>query len=247
MLRTHHSLYRKKGMSTVLGTLIFIGILFSAVVPMQLVMQQADIIKLQRIEEIKRYDDECQTEEISVSAYPVSPTSDQMNIKVSNKGSILVKIVRVWIQDTNYTVNEYLDIGETKVLGPYTVTLVEDTSYPVTLTTERGRIFAADHISLFYSDGQWYTPSRGINVYIANEKGKYYILVNNDTWSTFYQTQGMDQGDLIKYFEVDSSGGYTVTCRKNNSNGPFLPGTPVNVEILWPSGPPIVFVYTSGK
>jgi archaellum component FlaF (FlaF/FlaG flagellin family) len=234
-------------MSTVLGTLIFIGILFSAVIPMQLVMQQADTIKLQRIEEMKRYDSECQTEEISVSAYPVSLTSDQMNVRVSNKGSILVKIVRVWIQDTYYTVDEFLSLGETKVLGPFTVTLVEDASYPVTVTTERGRIFAADHISLVYSDGQWYTPSLGIQVYISNEKGKYYIKVNNATWSTYYETQGMDQGDLMKYFEVDSPGVYTVTCRKNNSNGPLLPGTPVNVEITWPSGPPIIYVYTSGK
>jgi len=234
-------------MSTILGTLIFIGILFSAVVPMQLVMQQADTIKLQRIEEIKRFDNECQTEGISVVAYPVSLTSNQMNVRISNKGSILVKIVRVWIQDAYYTVDEFLNLGETKVLGPFTVTLVEGASYPVTVTTERGRIFAADMISLIYSNGQWYTPSLGINVYIANEKGKYYIKVNNATWSAIYQTQGMDQGDLMKYFEVDSPGVYTVTCRKNGSTGPLLPGTPVNVEITWPSGPPIIYVYTSGK
>lgn len=234
-------------MSTILGTLIFIGILFSAVVPMQLVMQQADNIKLQKIEEIKRYDNDRQTEEINVVAYPLTLTSNQMNVRVSNKGSILAKIVRVWIQDTYYTVDEYINIGETKVLGPFTVTLVDGASYPVKAVTERGRVFAADMISLLYSNGQWYTPSLGINVYIANEKGKYYIKVNNATWSVVYLTQGMDQGDLLKYFEVDSPGVYTVTCRKNSSNGPLLPGTPVNVEILWPAGPPIIYVYTSGK
>lgn len=234
-------------MSTILGTLIFIGIMFSAVVPMQLVMQQADNMKLKTIEELTRYDTNCQIEKISVTAYPVTLTSNQMNVRASNKGSISVKIVRVWIQDTYYTVNEVLDIGETKVLGPYTVSLVEGASYPVKAVTERGRVFAADMISLVYSDGQWYTPSLGINVYIANEKGKYYIKVNNATWSDFYQTQGMDHGDVMKYFEVDSPGVYTVTCRKNNSNGPLLPGTPVNVELLWPAGPPIIYVYTSGK
>lgn len=234
-------------MSTILGTIIFIGILFSAVVPMQLVMQQADNIKLQRIEEIKRFDNDSQAEKISVMVFPVSLTSNQLNIKLSNKGSIAVKIVRVWIQDTSYTVDQSLNPSEAKTLGPFTVNLVEGASYPVKAVTGRGRVFAADHISLIYSNGQWFTPSLGIQVYIANEKGKYYIKVNNATWSTYYQTQGMDHGDLMKYFEVDSPGVYTVTCRKNNENGPLLPGTPVNVEIAWPSGPPIIYVYTSGK
>ncbi len=40
-----HTMYRKKrGVSTILGTLIFVGIIFSAYVPMTLVMKQVDNI-----------------------------------------------------------------------------------------------------------------------------------------------------------------------------------------------------------
>jgi archaellum component FlaF (FlaF/FlaG flagellin family) len=236
-----------RGMSTILGTLIFVGIMFSAIVPMQVVMQQADNYKLQKINEMEKKDSERYGEDITLTYYPQSQTSDQICVKISNEGVLSTRIVRVWIRDTFYVVDEIVESGESKTFGPYTVTLVEGVTYPVQGVTERGNIFSADMISLVYSDGQWYTPSLGINVYISNEKGKYYILVNNATWSDFYETLGMDHGDLSKYFEVDSSGVYTVTCRKNNENGPLLPGTPVNIEIDWPSGPPILYVYTSGE
>ena len=42
----------RNGVSTILGTIIFIGVLFSAIIPMQLVMKQADNIALQKIHEI---------------------------------------------------------------------------------------------------------------------------------------------------------------------------------------------------
>lgn len=244
-MMAHIKLHR--GMSTILGTLIFIGIMFSAIVPMQVVMQQADHLKLQKINEMEKKDNERYDEDITVIYHPLSQTSDQLSVKLSNEGSYSTRVVRIWIRDTFYVVNENIEPGETKTIGPYTVTLIEDATYPVQAVTERGNLFSADMISLVYTDGQWYTPSLGINVYISNEKGKYYILVNNSTWSDFYETLGMDQGDLSKYFEVDSPGVYTVTCRKNDENGPLLPGTPVNVEIDWPSGPPILYVYTSGE
>jgi archaellum component FlaF (FlaF/FlaG flagellin family) len=234
-------------MSTILGTLIFIGIMFSAIVPMQVVMQQADNLKLQKINEMEKKDNERYGEDITLTYYPQSQTSDQICVKIRNEGSYSTRVVRVWIRDMFSVVDENIESGETKTIGPYTVTLIEDATYPVQAVTDRGNIFSADMISLVYTDGQWYTPSLGINVYISNEKGKYYILVNNATWSDFYETLGMDQGDLSKYFEVDSPGVYTVTCRKNNENGLLLPGTPVNIEIDWPNGPPILYVYTSGE
>ncbi|MBN2335295.1 hypothetical protein JXL21_07010 [Candidatus Bathyarchaeota archaeon] len=226
---------------------MFIGIMFSAVIPMQLVMQQADNFKIQRLKELEKTDNERYNEQLTVTYYPLTQTSDQINVKLSNKGSISTYIKRIWIRDTYYLVDELLEPGQVEILGPYTVTLEEGATYPVKAVTERGSIFSAAMISLIYTDGQWYTPSLGINVYIANDKGKYYIKVNNSTWSSVYQTQGMDHGDLTKYFEIDSPGVYTVTCRKNNENGQNLPGTPVNVDITWPAGPPIIYVYTSGE
>lgn len=48
------------------------------------------------------------------------------------------------------------------------------------------------------------------------------------------------------FFDVRTNGDYYVECKKNSSTGPDLPGTPMVVEILYPAGPPVVFIYTSG-
>jgi hypothetical protein len=140
-----------------------------------------------------------------------------------------------------------LQIGETKTLGPFEVTLVENTSYPVRIVTDRGNVFGSDAGNMIYStSGIWFTPSLGVNVYISNDKGKYYIKVSNSTWSAEYLTEGQDFGDLMVFFDVKTNGYYYVQMRKNSSSGPHLPGSPMMVEIHWPGGTPIVYIYTSG-
>ena len=52
-MHTKNTLYLKKGVSTILGTLIFMGIIFSAYIPMTLVMKQADNIYEQEIHEAR--------------------------------------------------------------------------------------------------------------------------------------------------------------------------------------------------
>ena len=44
---------KRKGVSTILGTLIFIGILFTSVIPMLLVMKQADTIYTKKIHDLE--------------------------------------------------------------------------------------------------------------------------------------------------------------------------------------------------
>jgi hypothetical protein len=77
----------RKGVSTILGTLIFIGILFTSVIPMFLVMKQADIIYTQTDLERKRLDEEREREAIEV--YPIpSLTQPEMNVTLVNTGDV---------------------------------------------------------------------------------------------------------------------------------------------------------------
>lgn len=133
------------------------------------------------------------------------------------------------------------------MIGPYTVDLLANTSYPVKVITERGNLISSNAGNIIYTtQGIWFTPSLGINVYISNDKGKYYIQISNSTWSQEYNTQGQDFGDLVVLFDVETIDTYHVICKKNSDSGPNLPGTPLDVTITWPDGSPIVFVYTSG-
>lgn len=249
-MRTTRIMFRKgrRGVSTVLGTLIFIGILFTSAIPMYLVMKQADTIFTQKIHEMESRDEERAREEVDAYAYPIEETSNQLKVRVENKGGIPVKVVRVWINDAYHAQNDIIPSMEKRFLGPFNVSLQSNSSYAVTITTERGNVFASIAGTLYYADGTWYTPSFGICVNIANIVGKYRIKVANQTWSVWYNSTGNDFGDVIRWFEVDTQKTYTVTIKKHKggSNWVDLPGTPVNVVIQWPDGTPIVYVYASG-
>jgi hypothetical protein len=238
---------KRHGMTTLFATLIFVSMIFTALIPLQMSMLQTDTYESQMIRELETIDNEKAEEELTVVSYPTTSTSSDLKVRVQNTGILDVKIVKVWIKDEPYDVNDSIAFGEAKVLGPFSVDLMANTSYPVKVITERGNLFGSNAGNMIYSSsGIWFTPSLGVNVYIANDKGKYYVEVSNSTWSAEYSTQGQDFGDLVIFFEVDTIDTYHVICKKNSASGKNLVGTPVDVTITWPNGSPIVFVFTSG-
>ncbi|HUS77936.1 MAG TPA: hypothetical protein VM050_04670 [Patescibacteria group bacterium] len=222
--------------------------MFTAIIPMQLVMKQADVLYERGVQEFDRKGDERDLENIYMYAYPPTEESTQLKVVVDNVGSVGARVVRVWVKDTIYPVDSLISTGGSATLGPFNISVQENTSYPVKAVTDRGNIYSSRSGSLFYGDGIWYTASLGISVTVANDKGKFHIKVNNETWSApEYWTTGMDFGDLMKFFEVAKPDTYAVTVQKSTGGGWVdLPGTPVLMEIRWPDGSPIVFVYTSG-
>lgn len=247
---TIHTLHNKKrrGITTILGTLIFISILFTTLLPMQITMLQTDTYESQLIQELDITNSEKKQEKVSLVAYPTSTTGNSLKVRIQNTGTIDIKIVKLWIKNQMFLVDETIDRGQIRIVGSYNVELLPNTFYPVKAVTERGNLFGSNAGNMIYtSNGIWFTPSLGINVYIANDKGKYWVQVSNSTWySDPYITSGQDFGDLVIWFDVDTIDTYHVVCKKNSADGPNLPGTPTDVSIIWPEGPPILFVYTSG-
>jgi len=225
-----------------MGTLIFVGIIFTAFIPMMLVMRQADTLNEMRKHELGIFDQDRVDEEINFYAYPdPAPNHDKLNLRIKNEGSIPIKIVKVWINDVEYPQNVNINSMETKSLDPLTVTLQALTSYTVKVITEKGNIFTSISGTLYYSGGTWHTPSLGICVHIINIKGKYEITVTTETESEpvgYYKSQSTEWGDVIKTFMVDYPDpvSYTVTIKKfNGSNWIELSGSPItNVSIVWP-------------
>lgn len=231
-------LRKGRGVSTVLGTLIFIGILFSAVIPMFLVMKQADTIYTQKVHEMENRDEERASEVVEAYGYPVNETSSELMVRVANNGVVPIKIVRIWVNDVDYSQNTMVASLETEVLGPFPVSLKDGTSYVVKVTTERGNVFASTAGTLYFTDGYWFTPSLGIHVLVLNWVGKYKISIYNITWHPEgYETQGIDFGDIEWSQLVDEPGGYTVSVmKKKGGDWVPLPGTPIGVVITWPGG-----------
>jgi len=162
---------RRRGVSTMIGVLIFIGILFSAVVPMQLVMNQADQIYARKHKETLILDEERSAENVRVVAYPNSSNSSELNLKIENRGNVPVKIVRAWFNDVYQNAATVIQSMDKTNLGPFPVTPQNDTYYKIFVTTERGNIYRSITGSIYYADDTWYTPSLSITVYILNEQG----------------------------------------------------------------------------
>jgi archaellum component FlaF (FlaF/FlaG flagellin family) len=249
---------RRKGISTIMGTLIFVGILFTSVIPMYLVMKQADNIYTQNVHKMEISDQDRSREVIEAIAYPPSQTSPDLYIKVTNTGALPVEIMRVWINDDSYSRYAQVASQNSQVLEKITITPLEGKTYTVTVTTKRGNSFASTSDTLYYHGGEWYTPSLGIHIIVLNTSGKYKIWVYSSTprWNMDAPiqmahdtgTSSLDHGDIECTQLVPTPGEYTVVVQKKvGSSYIDLPGTPVTVEIVWPAGSPVITVVADGR
>jgi hypothetical protein len=89
---------RRRGVSTILGTIIFIGIMFTSIIPMMLVMKQADTIYTQKVHEMEIRDEEGVKEDVNVYVYPYQDGTE-LGVKVENIGNVPITVVRAWLND----------------------------------------------------------------------------------------------------------------------------------------------------
>ena len=241
---------KRTGVSSILGTIIFVGIMFTAVIPMMLVMKRADTVYTQTLHEVETADEERENEIVEIYAYPVEEASDDLKIRVSNNGVVPIRAIRIWINDDNYTQSTLIDSQEYEILGPITVQTQDGESYVIKVTTERGNTYTSVAGTLYFQDGSWFTPSLGIHVIVLNWFGKYQIYAYNTTWSSPnpYETTGMDIGDVTWTEVVNSPGNYNVAVKKKiGGNWQHLPGSPIDVIITWPGGSPVINVIADGR
>lgn len=245
---------KRRGVSTILGTLIFIGILFTSVVPMMLVMKQADTIYTKKIHELETKDDERVREELIV--YTFAGVGTEIMLKIKNRGEVPVKIVRVWTNDEYHNENTTILTNSEKNLGPFEVPdVVINTTVSVKVVTERGNVFHCISGLLFYTGGGWSTTSYGICVIIHNaEGGEYQCWLLNasketPTWDKFYESKAKEWEDVVATTPVPVvSPNYKVDVKeKKGVNWKPLPGSPIDTPIEYPDGPPFIMVWIDAK
>jgi len=243
----------RRGVSTMIGTIIFIGIIFTSIIPMMLVMKQADTIYTKKIHEFEVRDDEREEESVVVSTYP---DGQKVTVRIENDGNVPVKIVRVWINDQCNVTDDLVSSNDKKDLGPFTVSgLQEGTTINVKATTERGNVFYCISGDLHYTAGGWSTTSYGICVIIHNPKGgEYQIKLWNvtrepDQWDIFYESHSKEWEDIVATTPVsEPSPDYQVDVyEKKGSNWKQLPGSPIPTPITYPNGPPFILVWIDAQ
>lgn len=237
----------RKGTSTILGTLIFVGIVFTAFIPMMLVMKQADTLYDMRKYELQILDQEKIDEEVYVYVFPGTETSTTLKLKVQNRGPLLVNVVQVWINDDPHPVEGFVaqPMSWLEMDLDY-FTAVPDTWYFIKIITDRGNVFYSDSGALHYgSESTWSEGMFAINFFISYPAAGWYNVEIRQGGAedplldgTPFQIHKSSSGSVFDFFDVPSEGSYHVKITKNveliYEN---------NVIIDWPSGPPIVWVF----
>ena len=164
-------MYNKRGISSILGTLIFIGVLFSAVAPMFLMMRQADVYYEVRKHDLEVEEVERIQEDVVVYGYSTVGGSDDLTVFVQNRGTSSVSIVRVWTNDEVHEAIASVSPSSTENLGPFTVSDT-DSALRLKVTTDKGNTYPCNLGLLYWNDvNGWYTPSLGVSITILNEWG----------------------------------------------------------------------------
>jgi len=229
----------RKGTSTIMGTLIFVGIIFTAFIPMMLVMRQADTIYEMRKHELEILDQERSSEDIYIYIYPDAILTSSLKVTAQNKGELVTRLVSLWINDEYYPLNVDLQsMDETQGLGIYPLTPMDDESFFITVTTDRGNIIGSDTELIWIDELSGWTTGEvfAVNVLINSLPGNEFKI---EVWgpNAFYvdgQTEKFDP----KFFLVPEAGDYTVKIYRG-SNLLYTK----DLTILWPDGSPVEWVF----
>lgn len=238
-----YTMHRKKGTSTILGTLIFIGIMFSAVAPMLLTMRQADAYYEQRKHEATVLDDERSREDLHFYVYP--DLNDDLMVIIENRCAMNLKIVRIWINNepqTEFTILQSLESGD---FGPYEVNPVVGDTYNIRVATERGNLYESSSGDIEYGTGGWVVDSKMINVLVSASGVVFKIYL--------YKWEGEDWvekdwgqvwkigGTAFKPFEITEygNGEYRVVIKRGSSTI----HDEEDLMMEWPDGPSSLWVY----
>ena len=243
----------RRGVSTILGTLFFIGMLFSAIIPMQLVMKQADNIALQKTHEAQILDQEQFDENVEVYPVPVSG-EDKIGVTIINNSEFPIKIKNLWINNTFYPMDEVVGSLQSEDLGPYDVKTYDGVEFTVKVTTERGNVFISEIGKVFYSGGDWTSETLGFRLIFPSRPGRGQrdnnwlneVMVSINEGSEYLYTNDTMHWAVSaseNFYEVDQSGTYNIAVYiwcKPPPNNHWEKIYEASHEITWPDGDPVI-------
>lgn len=237
----------RKGTASILGTLIFVSIIFTAFIPMMLVMRQADTLYDLRKNELGIFDQERIDEDVYVYVFPGAEESTTLTLKVQNRGTLVVNVVQVWINDEPHSVDGFAvqPMSWSEMELDY-LEFVPGEWYFIKINTDRGNVFSSDSGALHYdSESNWGEGMFAINFFISYPAAGWYDVEirqggeeNPLLDGTPFQIHKSSSGSVFDFFDVPSADTYHVKITKNleviyNNN----------VRIDWPLGPPMVWVF----
>lgn len=241
-----------------MGTLIFVGIMFTAVIPMMLVMRQADTLHEMRKHELECLEKERAIENLCLYVCPQGIDSPDVDMTIVNKGDVVAHVIKIWTNDIEYPMNVEIPSMSEKVLYSYPLNPVEGAEYDIRAMTDRGNVYTSETGILSYHDGKWVTETLGIRLIFPSRPGK---GARTNRWLNELKVTIADEdGDFLysdysmywaisaseNFFELESAGTYNVIidiwCKAEDGY------TEQHWEkiyddfhsITWPTGDPVI-------
>lgn len=223
-------MYHRKGMSSILGTLIFIGIMFSAVIPMFIQMRQADVYYEHQKLDVSQLDEDRELEDLEIY---VSPDTNDYTLTVVNTGEVPVTLVRIWENHHNTSIRQVLTTQSSEELDAinFAQSPAENQTFEIRVTTERGNSFLNENGVMTYGSSGWMLDKFFIRIHAG---GLFlHVKVYNSSSGDVY----FDEWDTVGagyQVEVPQGGTYCVLVEEK-----FLWWTTVLIDhvdytIVWP-------------
>lgn len=243
MIRYVYRRRAKRGVSTVLGILLMVGILCTSIIPLFMYVNEVNNYYDRTVVDLKIADQERSMEDLTVYAYGHNDTA--IVVFLANRSPLSVNITRIWVMRWNLnrtsifnsTIDSRLPL-QIRASGQDSIDLnIEDiidvinenlNSFNIEVATERGNKFSSQTNSLHrIVEGEEYRWETGafefqISVIVLSDQGndRYFIEIEGIYNTTHYDfvDSSTVQGQFFSIFTVPMPGIYNVTV--TNIKGP---------------------------
>ena len=200
--------------------MIFVGILFTCVIPLFLYVNQVNSLYDQEVVGMRRIDQDREGELIEVYAFPVGDSLTELNVHIRNKCALEVRILRIWVNDTIYDAANLTNdlplllqgMSEATIGDPEHPIAISEGYIDVLVMTDRGNVFASFTNTIHSQDGKWAQGAYnfGIPNFITTG-GTYDVTIVDDDDYTYPVVTIKSAPTAYRIIKVATPGTYTVT------------------------------------
>ena len=238
---------KKRGVASVLGILIMLGILLTSILPTFIYVNEVNNYYDRTVVDLKIADEDRDYEDLKVHAYGHNETT--VDLLIINRSPLATNITRIWVMNntlkdawifdsTNYPdLPLYISASEqTSLKMDFTGINAEGSSYNIEVATVRGNKFSSATNPLTYTSGDWQTGSMEFNIQVIVQSSqgndRYLIQIFGPENHFDFIDSATVQEQFFTVFSVPQAGQYDVTVQ-NIKGGSYLIPTNQTATLSW--------------
>jgi hypothetical protein len=220
---------KRRGVASILGILLMVGILITSILPTFLYVNEVNNYYDRTVVDLKISDNERSLENLEVNGYGHNDSS--IDVFIINRSPLAVNITRIWVLRVDlkysfiYDSGNRVDLPEQMTAGEQMTMTFDLTDilnnntlqrFLIEVSTERGNKFSSQTNPLYYDEGDWQTGSMEFNIQtiVLSDQGqdRYFIEIKglNGTHYDWVDSATI-QGQFFCVFSCPEAGEYNVT------------------------------------